>query len=146
MEVTFYTVGYGGKDMGSFVSLLEANGIDVVVDVREYPMSRKKGFSKKALSFILDECGIEYWHFRELGSPKELRKKFYQDGDFDYFKEQFKARFPDRRDTLKDLLKQTATKNLCLMCFEADWEGCHRGLIAEEIISLNGGETSVVHL
>ena len=142
----FYTVGYAQKDITKFIAELEAHSIDVLVDVREYPLSRKKGFSKTALAEYLRQCGIEYWHFRELGSPKELRKKYAEDGDFDYFRKHFKEGFEVRRDILKLLLEQTATNTICLMCFEADWSGCHRGILAEELISLDGGVTSVQHL
>ena len=109
-------------------------------------MSRKKGFSKTALSGSLAANGIEYWHFRKLGSPKDLRKKYYIDGDFDDFKRQFKAGFETRREILELLLDQAEQKSICLMCVEADSSGCHRSILAEEIISLNGGKTSVVHL
>lgn len=142
----FFTVGYAQKDIGQFIAELEENSIDVLVDVREYPLSRKKGFSKTALSECLQQYGIEYMHFKELGSPKELRKKYIGDGDYIYFKEHFKAMFEDRRDILQHLLGQTAMKTVCLMCFEADWSGCHRRILAEEFISLNGGAASVQHL
>jgi uncharacterized protein (DUF488 family) len=144
--MVFYTVGYARRDITGFISELEERSIDLLVDVREYPLSRKKGFSKTSLSESLKRSGIEYVHFRELGSSRELRKKYVDDGDYGYFKEHFKASFDDRRDTLQLLLAQTATKTICLMCCEANWNGCHRGILAEEIISLNGGGTAVEHL
>jgi uncharacterized protein (DUF488 family) len=144
--ITFYTVGYAKKDIETFISELEMNDVDLLVDVRDYPHSRKKGFSKSSLSEALKQQGINYQHYPELGSPKELRKKFYEDGDFDEFRRNFQATFALRHDTLLDLLGLAATRNICLMCFEADWQGCHRSILAEEIVSLDGKETNVVHL
>lgn len=42
-----FTIGYEGLSIGRFLSLLAEHGIDTIVDVREYPVSRKLGFSKK---------------------------------------------------------------------------------------------------
>lgn len=144
--ITFFTVGYARKDLDAFISELERNCIDVLVDVREYPLSRKKGFSKTPLAKALRGKGIEYWHFRELGSPKYLRKKYFEDGDFEYFEKYFRAGFNGRKDTLQMLLGYTAQKNLCLMCVEEDFDQCHRRILADEIIFLDGEETRVVHL
>ena len=45
--MTVFTVGYEGPSVDRFLSLLAEHGIDTIVDVREYPVSRKLGFSKK---------------------------------------------------------------------------------------------------
>jgi uncharacterized protein (DUF488 family) len=42
-----FTIGYEWLSIGRFLSLLAEHGIDTIVDVREYPVSRKLGFSKK---------------------------------------------------------------------------------------------------
>ena len=48
--MTVFTIGYEGLDIGAFMSLLAEHGIETVVDIRELPLSRKPGFSKKALA------------------------------------------------------------------------------------------------
>ncbi|MBI9083296.1 MAG: DUF488 domain-containing protein [Desulfobacterales bacterium] len=58
-----YTIGYEGLDVRRFISHLAHYGINVVVDVRKLPASRKKGFSKTALGQILSDNGIEYRNF-----------------------------------------------------------------------------------
>ena len=62
-----YTVGYEGLDIDSFLSLLAENDIETVVDVREMPLSRKPGFSKKSLEAVLNLSGREYVHMVALG-------------------------------------------------------------------------------
>lgn len=82
---TVYTTGYEGKEIEEFIEYLNAHDIQRVVDVREIPLSRKKGFSKNTLRHLLAERDIDYIHIKALGSPTYLRKKVYQDRDFDYF-------------------------------------------------------------
>src|SRR4051794_12371085 len=56
-KLTLFTVGYQGLDVGSFLSLLAESAIETVVDVRELPLSHKRGFSKKGLAEALTLSG-----------------------------------------------------------------------------------------
>lgn len=42
-ELRLYTVGYEGRSVDEFVSVLTSAGVEVLVDVRERALSRKKG-------------------------------------------------------------------------------------------------------
>ena len=128
------------------ISDLEENGVDLLADVREYPSSRKKGFSKKALKIRLETRGIEYMHLPELGSSGELRKKYHEDGDFSYLEQKFKAGFPARKSTLQELLSVAPERTLCLMCYEADPLRCHRSILADELVDLSGGKVRIFDL
>ena len=67
-----FTIGYEGADLKEFLTVLKNAGTDVLLDVRELPMSRRKGFSKNALKAALAEVGIDYRHEKRLGSPKDV--------------------------------------------------------------------------
>ena len=41
---TLYTIGYEGTDIDRFVATLKAVGVRLLVDVRVFTLSRKKGF------------------------------------------------------------------------------------------------------
>ena len=47
--MTVFTIGYEGLDIDTFMSLLGQHGIETIVDIRELLLSRKRGFSKRAL-------------------------------------------------------------------------------------------------
>lgn len=64
-----YTIGYEGADLGDFLATLRAMCVTTLVDVRELPISRRKGFSKAALGEALGAVDIAYKHERHLGSP-----------------------------------------------------------------------------
>ena len=63
------TIGYEGIDINGFMSLLHRHAVQTVVDVREVPLSRKPGFSKKTLSDTLKICGLQYVHPIFLSYP-----------------------------------------------------------------------------
>ena len=83
--ISLLTLGYEGYTVEGFIDKLKENKIDVVVDVREIPLSHKKGFSKTPLSENMTINNIKYCHFKELGSPKIIRKKLNNDRDYTSF-------------------------------------------------------------
>ena len=104
-----FTIGYEGIDQRQFLSWLQGHNIDVVADVRNLPLSRKKGFSKTALSDFLVKNKIDYINFRELGAPKELRTFLFQTKDYKTYFKKYKnivsknlAAIDTILDTIKD--------------------------------------------
>jgi uncharacterized protein (DUF488 family) len=139
------TAGYQGRTADDLVQLLTQSGIEVVVDVRERPLSRKRGLSKRALSDRLACEGVEYVHIRELGNPKSFRDALKGGWAFDEFAAEFKSLLETQTAALAVLGDVAASKRTCLLCFEADPGSCHRSLVAEVLAeSLEGIE--VVHL
>ncbi len=64
-----FTIGYEGRSLTEFVQLLVKNAITRVIDVRELPLSRRRGFSKTSLTEALAAHDIEYVHLRKAGNP-----------------------------------------------------------------------------
>ena len=61
-----YTIGYEGKSIDEFIEELKNQGVKNLIDVRIRAGSRKKGFSKTALSEYLNNAGITYNHHLSL--------------------------------------------------------------------------------
>ena len=53
-----YTIDYEGADLNDFVTTLKDAKTNVLLDVQELPVSRRKGFSKTALNNALAEVGM----------------------------------------------------------------------------------------
>lgn len=117
----------------ALLSTLREAGIERLVDVRELPLSRRRGFSKTALSTALAEDGVEYQHVRPLGNPKPYRD-LYRSGRQDEGEKGYLAHIRNGSayavDQLAGALGEQAT---CLLCFEADHTTCHRSLIVDEL-------------
>ena len=86
-----FTIGYEGKTPDEFLKVLKEAEISIVVDVRENPASRKKGFSKKTLSATLNDNGIQYRHIAELGTPKDIRVEYQNSGNIERLLEQYRT-------------------------------------------------------
>lgn len=131
--MTVFTIGYEGLDIDSFLSLLAEHGIDTVVDVRELPLSRKPGFSKKALTNILNTSGREYVHMVDLGCPKPVRDRYREDSNWKRYTEGFLKYLKTQDDAIAELSALAATSNCALLCYEADSNFCHRSMVANAV-------------
>lgn len=139
-----YTIGYEGLKAEHFVQELKRRGINVLVDVREMPLSRKKGFSKTALSALLEAEGIQYRHLKALGAPREVRYRLKATGDWAEYCTGYLAHLSSCSEVLSELAGMSSD-SVCLMCFEANYRECHRSLITERLTAL-GHVAEVVHL
>ena len=126
------TIGYEGLPAPRFISFLEENRVRLLVDVRELPLSRKKGFSKSSLSESLQRAGIEYVHIRELGSPRPVRNRLKKDGDYPSFFSAYLKHLRHQTEALKELERLVEQyRRVCLMCFEKSPQQCHRSRLAD---------------
>jgi uncharacterized protein (DUF488 family) len=127
-----YTIGYEGTDLDDFLTTLRSAGVTTLLDVRELPISRRKGFSKSALGEALRTVGIAYQHERRLGSPREVRHRLRETGDMRAFLVDYEAHLA-RHTGLLDDLAATLSGNVALMCYERDSRYCHRRVVAREL-------------
>jgi uncharacterized protein (DUF488 family) len=135
-----YTIGYEKAALADFIRTLQASNVAVLLDVRELPVSRRKGFSKKSLALALNEAGIEYRHERALGSPKPIRDALHQDKDYAKFFLLF-DRYLQTQQELLGMLANTLEGGVALMCYERDPNTCHRRVVAEHLQRLTGIST-----
>lgn len=129
--MTLFTAGYEGLTIEAFLARLKQAGIEKIVDVREYPLSRKPGFSKRALAEHLMNNGIAYEHVPALGCPKPIRNQYKVDGSWARYAKDFRAYIATQDAVVLDVLADAASYRTCLICYEADASFCHRSLIAE---------------
>lgn len=127
---SLFTIGYEGANIGDFLATLSLKKVDVLLDVRELPTSRRKGFSKRALAEHLEKAGISYCHDKRLGSPREIRHQLYADGNYDVFFRDFSEYLTSHIGLIK-VLSEELTGNVALMCYERDPNTCHRKVVAE---------------
>ncbi len=139
------TIGYEGRSIDSFLAELQAAAVDIVVDVRELPLSRRPGFSKTSLAAQLATVGIEYVHARALGSPRAVRRRLREDGDYDAFFEAYAEHLDHQEEALQEVASLVATARICLMCYEAEAERCHRSLLASRLEKTHETILEVVH-
>lgn len=151
-----WTIGHSTRSGDEFVSVLQAHGIEALVDVRRFPGSRRHPqFNAEALAQTLAEARIAYLGFGEdLGGRRRPRQGSHNTvwrnpsfkGYADYMETERFAR------ALESLLRVAAERPTAIMCAELLWFRCHRALIADvlkargvEVIHIHGPDAAVRH-
>ena len=129
-----WTIGHSTRSDEDFKEILVAHGIQVLVDVRTFPGSRRyPQFNKSALSESLTSANIVYQHEPRLGGRRTPRKDSHNTawrnasfrGYADYMEsDEFSA-------GIKELLELARRSRTTVMCAEAVWWKCHRSMIAD---------------
>jgi len=145
-DLTFFTAGYQGHNIETFLDLLMSHGVEQLIDVRQLPFSRKPDFSKKRLTAHLAGAGIAYTHLAALGTPKPLRDEVRRTHDFPAFFAAMQAIIAAQPEALREALELARARQSVLLCFEANHAECHRLVVAQTIERLAGGACQVVHL
>ncbi|WP_375381968.1 DUF488 family protein [uncultured Sphingomonas sp.] len=143
--IKIFTIGYEGASLADFVVTLTSVGVEIVVDVRDLPQSRRPGFSKKPLTLALAEANIAYQHMKQLGDPKPGRDAA-RAGQMDTFRSIFTAHMerPASLEQLRELAALVETKSAVLLCYERNPCDCHRKLLCDGLHKL--GSFQVEHL
>ena len=115
-KMDLFTIGYEGMTIDGFIRHLLRWKIDIVVDVRLNPISRKAFFSKTSLSEILASHRIHYLHLRELGTPQVLRAKVMQTGDYREFMLGYRRFLKTKISIIQELYCLVQAKRVALMC------------------------------
>jgi uncharacterized protein (DUF488 family) len=141
-----WTVGHSTRSGEEFVEILKAHGVEVLVDVRTYPGSRRyPQFNRDALDKNLALEKIRYQHESRLGGRRKPRADSHNSA---WRNEQFRG-YADHMETeefkrgVQELLELAAEKRVAIMCAEAVWWRCHRSLVSD-YLKAEGHE--VIHI
>ncbi len=131
-----FSIGYEGKSVERFINTLIKNNIKILVDVRRNPISMKYGFSRSQLKNNLNHFNISYIHIPELGIASNKRKALKSIDDYRVLFDEYERTTLANSDKYLWQICQlwNSYKRICLMCFEADPEMCHRTRILRELI------------
>lgn len=135
------TIGYEKALQADVIAALEHAGIEVLIDVRAVPSSRRAGFSKTVLAASLAEAGIDYVHLRDLGTPKPGRDAARK-GRTNEMHVIFNAHMeePAAQLAVAQARSIALERPSALLCYEADPCGCHRKILADSLAESDGFE------
>lgn len=133
-----YTVGHSTRSIDDVLALLEAQRIKLLVDVRQFPQSRRMPqFNRDALAASLARHEIGYEHFQALGG----RRKPSTDSINAAWREEGFRGYADYMQTdqftaaLECLMSRAGAQRTAIMCAEALYWRCHRRLIADALLA-----------
>lgn len=132
------TVGHSTLSIEAFVRALEENGVEILVDVRRFPGSRRHPqFSQAALFRSLQGVGINGIWREGLGGRRKAQPDSRNTG---WRNESFRGyadymQTPEFQTEIDWLTGLPEIANTVVMCAEAVPWRCHRSLIADAVLA-----------
>jgi uncharacterized protein (DUF488 family) len=135
------TVGHGTLEASAFADVVVRAGIELIVDVRRYPGSRRHPhFASTEMAGWLESSGVGYRWLPALGGR---RRPSPDSVNVALRNPQFRA-YGDHMATdefatgVRELTGAAADRSTAVMCSETVWWRCHRRLLADHLVLVDG--------
>ena len=134
---TIYTIGHSTRTFDELVAALQAHGVETLVDIRAFPMSRRMPhFNRESLELELPKRGVAYVWRKELGG---MRRKIRDDSPNTALRNESFRNYADYMLTaefataIEKLLRiaEEGSGNTAIMCAERVYFQCHRMLVSD---------------
>lgn len=141
-----WTIGHSIRPWEAFAAMLRETRIEAVADVRRFAGSRRHPqYSAQAMAHALPDLGAAYHAMPALGGrrralPDSPNTAWRSEGFRGYADYMQTVGYHEARDRLAALAVE---KRTAVLCAEAVWWRCHRGLISDDF-KARGWE--VIHL
>jgi uncharacterized protein (DUF488 family) len=134
--VPVLTIGHSTHEAQAFAELLGAHAVDLLVDVRRHPGSRRVPWTNPGV--IERALPVEYLHLPELGGRRkpaaDSQNGLWRNASFrGYADHMASAEFANGLERLVAL--GAAELRPVVMCAEGLWWRCHRRLIADALVA-----------
>jgi len=136
---TLHTIGHSTRTLDELVSALQAHGIETLVDIRAFPMSRRlPQFNRESLEASLLAAGIRYVWMKELGG---YRKKTREESPHIAIRNQSFRNYadymltPEFENAMAELIALAETSRTAYMCAERVYFRCHRMLVSDWLVA-----------
>ena len=129
-----WTIGHSTRPIEHFIEMLESFSIQLLVDIRSFPGSKKfPQFNKENLEITLPKDGIDYTHFKSLGGRRAVKKDSkntaWKNAAFRGYADYMET--DDFKNGIEQLEKLASEKRAAYMCSEAVWWRCHRSMVSD---------------
>jgi uncharacterized protein (DUF488 family) len=152
--LTIWTIGHSTRTADEFRRILEAHEIELIIDVRRFPGSRRlPQFSSEALDRDLARAGIDYRWIQALGGRRRSSggtASAWRNASFHAYSEHIATE--EFAGGLEELLMLGPGLRTAVMCAEALWWRCHRRIIADvlttlgvQVLHIMGDDTTALH-
>ncbi len=136
--VRIWTIGHSTRPVAELLELLRASGIEVLMDIRRYPGSRRQPqYGREALASALAEAGIRYVHEPGLGGRRapaaDSPNTHWRDAGFRGYADYMAT--PEFAAALGRLLALASERRVAILCAEAVPWRCHRQLVADALVA-----------
>ena len=133
-----WTIGHSTRTIDEFINMLQSFQIRVLVDVRNYPGSRRyPHFNQDALEISLAKHNVDYVHLKSLGGRRKPKpdsiNTLWRNEAFRGYADYMET--DDFKEGVNQLQMLGDKSSAAFMCSEAVWWRCHRSLISDYLKS-----------
>lgn len=127
-----WSIGHGTRAIEDFLDALKAHRIQVLADIRHFPVSRRNPqFSQEPLREALGKAGLQYVHLVDLGG--------YRDGGYEVY-----MATPAWQAGFAALAALVEEARAAVMCAETVPWRCHRRFVAQHAVGLGWRVTHIL--
>jgi uncharacterized protein (DUF488 family) len=136
---TLYTIGHSTRTFDELVAALKAHGIETLVDIRAFPMSRRlPHFNREALENSLPEHGIRYLWMKALGGYRKATRKdsphsALRSASFRNYADYTLT--PEFEHAAAELVQTADVARIAYMCAERVYFRCHRMIVSDWLVA-----------
>jgi uncharacterized protein (DUF488 family) len=136
---TIYTIGHSTRTFDELASALKAHGIETLVDIRAFPMSRRlPHFNRESLAGSLPEQGIRYLWMQSLGGYRKATGKdsphtALRNASFRNYADYTLT--PEFELAVGELIEIANGSRTAIMCAERLYFRCHRMIVSDWLVA-----------
>jgi uncharacterized protein (DUF488 family) len=136
---TLYTIGHSTRTLEELVSALNAHGIETLVDIRAFPMSRRlPHFNRESLEKELPKHHIRYVWMKSLGGYRKATRKDsphvgLRNASFRNYADYTLT--PEFEQAMAKLLETAEHSRTAYMCAERVYFRCHRMIVSDWLVA-----------
>lgn len=139
MPTTLYTIGHSTRTLAELVSALKAHGIETLVDIRAFPISRRlPHFNRESLEAELAKQGVHYVWMKALGGYRKATRKYspntgLRNASFRNYADYTLT--PEFQQAMSELLQLSEQSRTAYMCAERVYFRCHRMIVSDWLVA-----------
>lgn len=134
------SLGYERRTADELIEILKEHDVKMLIDVRELPVSRKKGFSKRGLSARLTSAGITYLHLREAGNPYHKEKH-----NIEHCLQLYRSYLERHPEVVELAISAVTEKTAAFLCYERQHLHCHRSILLQ-VMKQHGFSAQIIEV
>lgn len=141
-----WTIGHSTHSLDDFLEILSAHRIELVVDVRRFPGSRRlPQFNRATLEQSLAAAGVAYCSLPSLGGRRtplpDSPNSGWRNSSFRGYADHMASE--EFAEGHFELITLAGGLRTAVMCAEVLWWRCHRRLISDLLVSIG---VEVLHI
>lgn len=136
---TVYTIGHSTRTLEELASALQTHGIETLVDIRAFPMSRRlPHFNRESLESELPKHGIQYVWMKALGGYRKATGKdsphvALRNASFRNYADYTLT--PEFDQATEELVSMAQERRTAYMCAERVYFRCHRMIVSDWLVA-----------